>query len=271
MVHVLDEAIAVTRTEDGVATARTHRQWENMVGPFGGITAATAASAVLSHPDVQGEVVAITVNFAAPLAPGEWSIAAEPVRTNRTSQHWTITARQGADVVVTATAVTGVDRDTWADTEAVMPEVDAPDAYAETRIPFPLKWLQNYRMRFVAGEIPIPPAPLADDANAMFWLRHAEARPWDAPALIAASDAFYPRVFRRRGPSVRASTITLTTYLHASDAELAAAGPYLLLRAGASRYGRGLFEQRGEIWSEGGALLATTYQLVYFSEPRADA
>ena len=28
---------------------------------------------------MQGEVVAITVNFAAPLAPGEWSIAAEPV------------------------------------------------------------------------------------------------------------------------------------------------------------------------------------------------
>ena len=271
MVHVLDEAIAVTRTNDEAAAARTHPQWENMVGPFGGITAATVASAVLSHPDVQGEIVAITVNFAAPIAPGEWAIVAEPVRTNRTSQHWAVTARQGADVVVTATAVTGVDRDTWGDTEAVMPEVGAPDTYAETRIPFPLKWLENYRMRFIAGEIPMPPAPLADDADTMFWLRHAEERAWDAPALIAASDAFYPRVFRRRGPAVRASTITLTTYLHASAGELAAAGSHLLLRAGASRYGRGLFEQRGEIWSEAGALLATTYQLVYFSEPRIDA
>jgi hypothetical protein len=37
----------------------------NMVGPFGGTTAATALRAILLHPALLGEPVALTVNYAA--------------------------------------------------------------------------------------------------------------------------------------------------------------------------------------------------------------
>ena len=53
---------------------RTVPEWANMVGPFGGITAATLLHAVQVQPDCHGQPVALTVNFAAPIADGEFDI-----------------------------------------------------------------------------------------------------------------------------------------------------------------------------------------------------
>ena len=42
-----------------------------MVGPYGGITAATVLNAVLQHPALLGEPVSLTVNFCAAVAKEE--------------------------------------------------------------------------------------------------------------------------------------------------------------------------------------------------------
>ena len=47
-----------------------------MVGPFGGTTAAAALAAVLAHPARQGEPIALTVNFAGPVAQGAFDVEA---------------------------------------------------------------------------------------------------------------------------------------------------------------------------------------------------
>ncbi len=65
-----------------------------MVGPFGGTTAATALRAILLHPALLGEPVALTVNYAAAMAEGPFSVTARPVRTNRSTQHWTVELSQ---------------------------------------------------------------------------------------------------------------------------------------------------------------------------------
>ena len=61
-----------------------------MVGPFGGITAAQMLQAVLQHPQRLGDPVSLTVNFAAALADGPFTVQARPARTNRSTQHWVI-------------------------------------------------------------------------------------------------------------------------------------------------------------------------------------
>jgi acyl-coenzyme A thioesterase PaaI-like protein len=71
-----------------------------MVGPFGGTTAATALRAILLHPALLGEPVALTVNYAAAMAEGPFSVTAKPVRTNRSTQHWTVELSQ-ADATAT--------------------------------------------------------------------------------------------------------------------------------------------------------------------------
>ena len=45
--HPFDQAIALTPTAEGAYTGATSPAYANMVGPFGGVTAAVALNAVL--------------------------------------------------------------------------------------------------------------------------------------------------------------------------------------------------------------------------------
>ena len=108
---------------------RTTADYWNMVGPFGGVTAATLLRAVQLHPDVLGEPLALTVNFAGPIEDGEFEVRAEPVRTNNSNQHWTLELRQRDELLTAGTMLTGVRRDTWTDVEATRPEADGPEKF----------------------------------------------------------------------------------------------------------------------------------------------
>ena len=138
--HPLDEALALAPQAGDesraarVYTGAPHAAYDNMVGPFGGASAAQMLQAVLLHPDRLGDPVALTINFAAAVANAPFQIVAEPARTNRSTQHWvmrmTQADAQGAEhTVLTATAVTAVRRSTWSATDAPAPEAPpAPEA-----------------------------------------------------------------------------------------------------------------------------------------------
>src|ERR1700756_4944651 len=125
--HPFDRAVTLEIVEDDVVRGRTQPEWANMVGPFGGITAATLLRAIQLHPDCLGEPVALTGNFAAPIADGDFEIARRAPRTNRTNQHWIGELSQDGAVKTTATAIFGIRRQTWSDTEAEPPAAPAPE------------------------------------------------------------------------------------------------------------------------------------------------
>ena len=81
--HPLDVALRMTPQHDGSMQAVAPAAYWNMVGPYGGITAAQMLQAVLAQPNLLGEPVSITVNFAGPVASGDMRIEAVAVRTNR--------------------------------------------------------------------------------------------------------------------------------------------------------------------------------------------
>src|SRR6185437_8054365 len=116
--HPFDEALRLDTISADVRRGRTHPEWANMVGPFGGITAAAMLAAVEGHPDRIGEPLALTVNFAAPIAYGDFDIGVRAARTNRTNQHWIVELSQDGVVKTTATAVFAIRRESWTDTEA---------------------------------------------------------------------------------------------------------------------------------------------------------
>ncbi len=264
MTHVFDEAITVEPRPDGVFHATTHPAYDNMVGPFGGITAATVINALQHHPEVLGGPLALTINYAAPVATGSWDLHTRIVRTNRTNQHWTFTISQEGSVVSTGSAVFGVHRDTWSDTEVRPPAAPPAETVAALDFPEFIAWARNYDKRFVVGGLD---AGKSDDSTSTLWLRDVPQRPLDYPALTSMADAFFPRVYLRHGTFMPAGTITLTTYFHATPAELAAHGSdHVLATAHAARFGNGHFDQSGQIWA-GDVLLATTHQLVYFKNP----
>ncbi|TRW83326.1 thioesterase family protein [Mycolicibacterium sp. 018/SC-01/001] len=263
--HPFDEAIRLRTGEGGVLRGRTTAAWANMVGPFGGMTAALLLRAIELHPERNGAPVALTANFAAPIADGEFDIIARCVRANRSNQHWSVELAQDGTVTTTATAVFGLRRDTWSDTEKPVPLVPAPEELQDRGLPPMIAWARNYDMRFVDGAIPAKGAAPADSSTTTLWVRDRMGRTLDFAALTAASDIFYPRIFLRLGSPTPAGTISLTTYFHATESELASAGDdFVLGCASANRFSGGYFDQSAEIWSRSGTLLATTHQIVYF-------
>ena len=85
--HTLDQAVALERGGENLVRGRTVDAWANMVGPFGGTTAATMLQAILQHPERHGDPLALTLNYAGPVAEGEFEIEVLPTRTNRSNQH----------------------------------------------------------------------------------------------------------------------------------------------------------------------------------------
>jgi acyl-CoA thioesterase len=233
----------------------------NMVGPFGGTTAATALQAVLKHPLLLGE------------AAGGFSVMARPVRTNRSTQHWTVELTQAgasgdAAVVMTATAVTAVRRSTWSANDSAMPVAGFDDA--APRMTFSTsEWSQRYDMRVARGFIPQVWDGLEGEGEAaslsQVWIRDDPPRPLDFAALAAMADAFYPRVWLRRAHRVPAGTVSITTYFHAGSQQLAAVGQgYVFGQARAQAFHNGFFDQTAQVWDEAGHLLATSHQMVYY-------
>lgn len=266
--HPLDEALLLPPQPDGSRLGRTSAAYGNMVGPYGGITAAQALQAVLLDPARQGEPVSLTVNFCAPLAEGGFVAQARAARTNRSTQHWLVELRQADAICATATVFTAARRATWAADERARPPAPPPADVPRTRMPARVAWPERYEMRFVEGGLPAAWDGAERAASrSLLWVRDTPPRPLDHAALAALADVFYPRVWRRRARPVAAGTVSMTLYFHAEAAELGAVGAgYLLAQAQAQAFRGGYFDQTAQLWSEAGALLAASHQLVYYKE-----
>jgi acyl-CoA thioesterase len=270
--HPFDEAIALVPQADGQFSGATSPAYWNMIGPFGGITAATALNAVLQHPRLLGEPISLTVNYAGPVAEGGFIARARPARTNRSTQHWIVELVQadadGAEqVATTATVVTAARRPTWSASDAPMPDAPPPDTLARaTRPGDTVAWLQRYDMRPVLGGLPAQwDGRHVEGSLSRLWLRDDPPRPPDFASLAALADVFFPRVWLRRATRVPVGTVSMTVYFHADAPQLAASGTgFLLAEARGLAFRNGFFDQTGLLWNAQGTLLCSTHQIVYY-------
>ena len=240
-----------------------------MVGPFGGVTNAVLLNAALLHEDAFGDPIALTVNFAGPIADGDFDIEAKPTRSNRSTQHWSMVLTQGEEVQATATAVFAKRRETWSAVEASAP-TDAPSPESLSRITRQgaPKWFANYDMRFIEGPLTlILDGQERAESVSRLWVRDEPPRPFSFTSLAAIADSFFPRVFLRRGKISPIGTVSMTTYFHAESAELEALGDrFLFATSRGLNFRNGYFDQTAEIWSDASELLASSYQIVYYRE-----
>ena len=268
--HPLDEATALDGApSDAVRRGRTSDAYWTFIGPFGGASAATALRAVLEHPGRDGDPLAATVNFCAPIARGEFAVHVRRARANRSSQHWLVEFRQGEseDAVLTASIVTALRRESWQHQPARPPAI----APAEQLAPFDnrrsLSWVAQYGFRFAEGvltlsdAIPEPPR----SPRSVLWLQDQEPRDLDFVSLLAMSDAFFGRIFQVIGRIPPFGTVSMTTHFHAAADELAAQGSAPLAAVADARvFHRSFCDQSAELYGTGGQLLATAVQVAYF-------
>ena len=261
-----DQAIALHPLDHGRYTGSTHSAWANMVGPFGGITAAVVLQAVMLHPERLGNPVSFTVNFCSGVAEGAFEVTAKPARTNRSTQHWMIELSQAGVVVITATAVTAVRRTTFSSNESPLPVVTPADQLQRSE-PAKLPWTHRYDMRALTGHLPTVWDGIEGETLSQVWVRDVQERHIDFASLTAMADTFFPRVFLRRRTFVPIGTVSMTVYFHADAPELSALrSGFVLGQAKAQCFFNGFFDQTAQLWSDKGLLLATTHQVVYFKE-----
>ena len=153
--HPFDQAIALEWQPDGHWLGHTSPAYANMVGPYGGITAAQMLNAVLLHPKRLGDPLALTVNYAAGVADGPFVLQARPARTNRSTQHWVIELLQDGESVITATAITAQRRDTWGVDDEPMPACPAPADVPSLRVAAPVVWFDRYETKPITGPLPV--------------------------------------------------------------------------------------------------------------------
>lgn len=266
--HPLDEAVALRDLGNHRFVGQTHSGYQNMVGPFGGITAAVLMQAVLKHPECIGDPVALTVNFASPMNSGSFEIEAVPVKTNRSTQHWYVSMYQAEVLVATATAVIAKRRETWSTHEASLPpNLPPPEEIPSVNPEGRMEWISRYDMKVVEGELFVFDEVLQDHSENSMWVRDQPSRPIDFVSLTAFCDAFLPRIYLRRRKRVPIGTVSLTIYFHADQFSFDKHGDdYALGIARANRFRNGFFDQSAEIWSRDGELLATTHQIVYYKD-----
>ncbi|ARU03881.1 acyl-CoA thioesterase [Comamonas serinivorans] len=277
--HPLDEAVVLTLSQGPdpqggtvIWQGQTHPGYANMVGPYGGITAAQAVQSVLQHPQLLGVPVALTINYAAALAYGPFTIHTRPVRTNRSTQHWTIEFVQNDDAgqpqtVITGTAMTAVRRDTYSSVDHPLPPVPSASTLATRRVKNAVEWLNRYDQRLVDGDIHTAWDGSEHDSQSTVWMSDEPPRPLDFVGLTGLADVFFPRIWRRRALRVPAGTVSMTVYYHADAAKLAATGSaHILGRARMHAAFNGYCDQSAVLWAPDGEVLATTHQLVYYKE-----
>lgn len=278
MPHPFDTAIALVADGEHQFAGHTSTAYANMVGPFGGASAAVMLNAVLKHPQLLGAPVSLTVNFCAGVADGPFVVRVMPARTNRSTQHWVISllqknAQNEIETVLSGTAVTANRRSTYSVNDTPMPTMAVPADVPTDARAIPLPWVGRYEMRFAHGGM-----PQAWDGQAagedidkasltQMWVRDAPPRPLDFCSLAAMSDIFFPRIFLRRATRVPIGTVSMTVYFHADAAMLAQVGTgYLMGQSRGQVFFNGFFDQTAQMWSETGTLLATTHQVVYYKE-----
>jgi hypothetical protein len=265
--HPFDQAIDLTLQSEGHWQGHTHPAYGNMVGPFGGITSAVLLNAILKDPARIGDPISLTVNFAGPIEDGPFTIEAKPVRTNRSTQHWSLNLIQhNGEVATTASAVFAIRRTSWESTELNFPERTPALELARADTSKAPEWTRRYDMRPLKGLMLDGLLPSQEpDAVTEFWVQDDPPRPLDFLSLTAICDSFVPRIFVRRHGRFPAGTISLTTHFHADAELLRTQGKnHVLGLARASRFSMGYHDQSAEIWSDQQQLLATSHQLVYY-------
>ena len=265
--HPLDKALQFSG-EPASRAGHPSPDYQNMVGPFGGITAAQMLQAVLAHPDCQGTPVALTVNYLGPIKSEGFVISPTLMRANRSNQHWRIELSQGGEMQCAAICVTALRKETWYGEEIQSPQAPSYETVAcLPEFPGMMPWIKQYEMRFVHGSL-FERAEAKEGVNpseSLLWIADNPPRKLDFPALASLADAFFPRFIIRQKKMVPFGTVSLTIHFHITQEELdALSATRVLGKAQASKFSSNYFDQTAELWSADNKLLVTSSQMVYY-------
>ena len=141
---------------------------------------------------------------------------------------------------------------------------DAPDPESLPTPPVPSGALHFGALAFERRTLDTFPPQATGDAHTLAWVRSRRG-PFDKALLGMVTDNSPPRAMYALGMGIMSTTLTLTTYLHATAEELAQVGDdFILIEYDGRVGGGGASDEHSRYWSRDGRLLATSEQLAWY-------
>lgn len=258
----LDNSLALKAAGEGLWHATADVAREATTGMFGGWTAALLANAALDDPRASGSLSAITVNYINRVPPGSaLTLRSALLGAGRSLSHWRCELWvDGVDgLAAVAHIVLSNRRESDRFVELTMPDVAPPATFPVFHPPGTFGATMNIHTALGAEPFNQP------TTRSIAWLRESGDRPVDALLLVYVSDVGWPRCWALGASPRPSSTITLSTYIHATAEEIAACGnDHILSDMVATRIEHSTVGSRANLWNGHGTLLATTEQLCWF-------
>lgn len=265
--HPFDDATRLTRLDESRYRGRTTAAYANIVGPYGGITAACLMQAVLSDARLAGTPVSLTVNLLTAIADGEFEISVNLARSGKYIQHWSVELSQNGRVCSNASVITALRENGFDHQSSQPPEFGPYGDFARFSGAAPLPWLNAYDIRFVEGKPAFALAGVANDpsSRSVQYVADNPPRALDYLSLTAMADSFLLRIFKVRAKTTPMGSVSITTHFTGAPEDIAAQGSEPLLGVvDAIRFHGNFHDQTMQIWGRNRRLLATGSQLVWF-------
>ena len=244
-------------------------EWSNPGGGlWGGYAIGLCIEVLEREPAAVGEALSLTLTYAAALPAGEIDIRTRLLRQGGSIGVWEVellpagSSQVGVHAIVTMAQRPKTPDFAFAKIPAAPNPEDLPDPDASrnaTHIS-----AAAFERRTVEG---FPPAP-SDDSRSLAWTRSRRGALTKA-MLGMITDNSAPRAMYALGSNISVTTLSLTVYLHATAAEIAAVGDdFILVECEGRVGGGGASDERSSYWRRDGKLLATSEQLAWYREPR---
>lgn len=264
MTFMFDRETALVPRGDGSFYIESSDIYRNPTGAaFGGWVAAIMTRAVQDHEDCQSPIVSVQTTFIAGVGPGEVEVVVRLLKSGGSTQFWRVELLQAANIVAASDIVSSNRQPTAMNYQiplpATTPASEAPNLRpAEGNAP---SWIKTYDQRIFKGV----PFSVNDSPESLIWIKETDGRPLDRLSIVSICDSPMPRTFFLSDELHMGSTVSMSTYIYASAEDIAAAGSdYLLLRVNGASSRNSATDQRVELWSQAGTLLATSNQIGFF-------
>jgi len=252
--YTFDADTTVTATSADTYTGCLSDRWNIGPVPNGGYVLAVGMSA-LRQAVASPDPLTITAHYLRPSVPGPVTITVEIVKVGR--QYTTATARmvQGDRETARLLATYG-DLSRGAGPSHIAGE-PPPLPLRDALDPVPRGNVPEFARRFDMRGLPLgfEPGRATGPAEVSGWIRFADGRRPDVHAMGLIADAFPPAVFQVLAPGW-VPTIELTVHVRARPTS-----EWLRCVFRTRFIFGGLLEEDGEIWDEGGTLVALSRQL----------
>ncbi|MCX7585504.1 thioesterase family protein [Phenylobacterium sp. 58.2.17] len=258
--------IALRPAAPGRWTTFAAPEWRNPGGGlWGGYALGLCVRVLEAEPEASGEVLSMTLTYAAGLPSGELDVRTRRLRQGGSIGVWEVELRpRGVEEVGVHGMITMARRPpTPPFAFAALPVAPSPDELPSPDHPAgPLHFgASAFERRTLDG---FPPTP-GGDSRSLAWVRPRNGV-WDKALLAMVTDNSAPRAMYALD-RVMTTTLSLTAYLHATVEEIAALGDdFILIECEGRVGGGGASDERSSYWSRDGRLLATSEQLAWYRQ-----